>query len=57
LKGTLYASAGNVTIGGNESWTVDSRMVADTLKFVDSFTDTFSVNANYSPDPKLLLVK
>ena len=57
LSGTIYAAQGVVHIGGNESWTLSTRIVADKVRFDNNLTNSFSVNTSYTPQPKLLLVE
>jgi hypothetical protein len=57
LSGTIYAANGQVTFGGSESWTLSSRIVANTVNMGISATNAFSANTNYTPQPKLLLVQ
>jgi hypothetical protein len=57
LSGTVYAALGTVHFGGNESWTLSSRIVGDKVAFDVPLTDTFSSNVNYTPQVQLLLVE
>jgi Flp pilus assembly protein TadG len=57
LSGTIYSALGTVHFGGNEDWTLSSRIVGDKVAFDVPLTDAYSSNVNYSPQVQLLLVQ
>jgi hypothetical protein len=57
LSGTVYAALGTIEYGGNEIWTLSSRVVGDEVTFNVALTDSYSSNVNYTPQVKLLLVE
>jgi Flp pilus assembly protein TadG len=56
LTGTAYTESGNLHIGGNSTWYVSSRIVANDIKFDNTFYDYYFSSLNYSEQPKLLLL-